>query len=98
MCVGFKNMHPEGGIGKPNKNVANPFLREVRSLYSLDSSSQEISEFAFLENNCVARATLWFCPVFFCFFYAADLGLFLETGKSLTCAVFTESVDLRPDC
>ena len=50
--------------------------------------------------NCVARATLWFCPVFFVFLffsYAADLSLFLETGKGLTCAVFTESVDLRPD-
>ena len=34
--------------------------------------------------------------VFF-FFYAADLSLFLETGKVLTCAVFTESVDLRSD-
>ena len=45
--------------------------------------------------NCVAKATLWFCPVFFS--YAADIGLFLETGKDLTCAVFTESVDLRPD-
>ena len=48
--------------------------------------------------DCVARATLWFCPGFFFFFfsYAADLSLFLETGKGLTCAVFTESVDLRP--
>ena len=50
---------------------------------------------------CVARATLWFCPgfffLFFFFSYAADLSLFLETGKGLTCAVFTESVDLRPD-
>ena len=45
---------------------------------------------------CGARATLWFCPVFF-FSYAADLGLFPEIAKSLTCAVFTESVDLRPD-
>ena len=31
------------------------------------------------------------------FFYAADLSLFLETGKGLTFAIFTESVDLRPD-
>ena len=31
------------------------------------------------------------------FFYAADLTLFLETGTGVTCAVFTESVDLRPD-
>ena len=31
------------------------------------------------------------------FFHATDLSLFLETGKGLTCAVFTESVDLRPD-
>ena len=43
---------------------------------------------------CVARATLWFCPFFF---YAADVSLFLETGKGTTSAVFTESVDLRPD-
>ena len=54
-------------------------------------------------SNCVARATLWFCPGFlFCFVllffsYAADVGLFLETGKGLTCAVFTESVDLKLD-
>ena len=40
--------------------------------------------------SCVARAKLFF-------FYAADVGLFLETGKGLTCAVFTESADLRPD-
>ena len=33
----------------------------------------------------------------FVFFYAADVGLFPETGKGLTCAVFTESVDLRLD-
>jgi len=46
-----------------------------------------------LKMNCVARATLWFCPVFF----FADIGLFLETGKGLTCAVFMESVELRPD-
>ena len=31
------------------------------------------------------------------FFSASDLSLFLETGKGLTCAGFTESVDLRPD-
>ena len=31
------------------------------------------------------------------FYYAGDLSLFPETGKGLTCAVFTESVDLRPD-
>ena len=55
--------------------------------------------FILFSTNCVARATLWFCPGFFLFFfsYAADLSLFLETGKGLTCAVFTESVDLRPD-
>ena len=47
--------------------------------------------------NCVARTTLWFCPGFFFFSYAADLSLFLETGKGLACAIFTESVDLRPD-
>ena len=41
--------------------------------------------------------TLWFCLVFFFFFYAADEGLFLEVGKGLTCAVFVESVNLRPD-
>ena len=34
---------------------------------------------------------------FFFFFFAADVGLFLETGKGLTCAVITESIDLRPD-
>ena len=33
----------------------------------------------------------------FFFSYAADLGLFLETGNGLTCAVFTENADLRPD-
>ena len=40
-----------------------------------------------------------FVPFFFvCFFsYAADLSLFLETGKGLACAVFTESVDFMPD-
>ena len=39
-----------------------------------------------------------FVPFFLFFFsYAADLSLFLETGKGLTCAVFTEIVDLRPD-
>ena len=39
-----------------------------------------------------------FVPVFLVFFsYAADVGLFLETGKGLTCVVLTESVDLRPD-
>ena len=49
---------------------------------------------------CVARATLWSCSVFVLFFlfsYAADVVLFLETGKGLTYAVFMESVDLRPD-
>ena len=38
---------------------------------------------------------LGFVPFFFS--YAADLSLFLENGKGLTCAVFTESVELRPD-
>ena len=38
-----------------------------------------------------------FVPFFFFFSYAADLSLFLETGKGLTFAVFTGSVDLRPD-
>ena len=51
--------------------------------------------FLLISLNCVARATLWFCSVFFS--YAADLSLFLETCKGLTCAAFTESVDLRPD-
>ena len=32
-----------------------------------------------------------FVPFFFS--YAADVGLFLETGKGLTCKVFTNSVD-----
>ena len=31
------------------------------------------------------------------FSYAVDAGLFLKTGKGLTCAVFTGSVDLRPN-
>ena len=48
-----------------------------------------------LFDYCVARATLWFCSGFFS--YAADLNLFQETGKGQTCAVFAESVDLRPD-
>ena len=39
-----------------------------------------------------------FVPLFFVLFsYAADLSLFLETGKGLTSTVFTESVDLRLD-
>ena len=38
-------------------------------------------------------------PFFFFGFvsYDADLSLFMEIGKVLTCAVFTESVDLRTD-
>ena len=48
---------------------------------------------------CCESNTLVLSRFFFLFFfsYAADLSLFLETGKGLTCAVFTESVDLRPD-
>jgi len=46
----IKNV-PRALFGTPNKNATNPFLREVWSPYSLDSSSHEISEFAFLENN-----------------------------------------------
>ena len=38
-----------------------------------------------------------FVSFFFVFFYAADLCLFLDTGKGLTSAIFMESVDLRPD-
>ena len=39
-----------------------------------------------------------FAPVFFSYAAAfSDVGLFLETNKGLTCAVFTESVYLRPD-
>ena len=33
----------------------------------------------------------------FCFPLPTISAYFLETGKGLTCAVFTESVDLRPD-
>ena len=53
----------------------------------------------FVKIDCVARATLWFCSVFFLLFfvYAADLSLFPETGKGLTCVVFVESLDLRLD-
>ena len=67
------------------------------SVISLRFHSLEVTSSILLTKNlpsCVARATLWFCPFFS---YDADVGLFLETGKGLTCAVFTESVDLRPD-
>ena len=49
-------------------------------------------------NNCVVRATLWFC-LFLSFFFPStpDFSLFLESGKGLTSAVFTENMDLRPD-
>ena len=46
---------------------------------------------------CSREQYFGFVPFFVFFSYAADLSLFLETGKGLTCAVFTESVNLSPD-
>ena len=65
---------------------------------------QELETYA-LRVSDTLNQTVWLCcesntlvPSRFSFFsYATDLSLFLETGKSLTCAVFMESVDLMPE-
>ena len=46
---------------------------------------------------CCESNILVLSRIFFFFSYAADVGLFVETGKDLTRAVFTESVFLGSD-